>query len=115
MRVFASNTSAPRTSRSNSSGIRLRDYAFELPLVDPARLAEYVGRYESRPGSYWTVSLYRGELMIADSVVLPLTETEFYFQNWSRTFTFVRESKDAPWGIRSVGWDGNEETWPLIE
>ncbi len=87
----------------------------ETVEVDAARLAEYVGRYESRPGSYWTVELRGNELLIADSVVLPISQTEFYFQNWSKVFTFVRASEDDPWSIRNVGWDGEEETWPRVD
>ncbi len=76
--------------------------------VDPARLAGYVGEYESRPGSTMSVSVRAGELLIADSVALPLSDTRFFFQNWMRELEFV-PAESGGWGLRS-----GDDVWPCV-
>jgi len=62
--------------------------------IDADVLERYVGVYAPRPGARMEVSLRGGELLIAGSVALPVSETEFYFQNWSRTLEFAPDGED---------------------
>lgn len=78
--------------------------------VDVALLARYTGRYQSRPGSFWSVEVLAGELMIADVVALPISETEFWYQPWNARMRFERESEAAPWTLHPEG----QPAWPRV-
>lgn len=80
----------------------------ELVSVDPAVLSRYIGAYASRPGSRMRVSIRGGELLIADSVVLPLSTTRFFFQNWMKVLEFV-PAEEGSWALRN-----GEDLWPRV-
>lgn len=101
----------PRLVRGESVAGRPRPTAEVVP--DPARLYEYVGEYETRPGATLPVAVRDGRLMIADSVVVPLSDTRFYFQNWSQPLEFVRDAAGA-WTLTSTDADGTLRTWPRV-
>lgn len=69
----------------------------------PELLARYSGCYETRPGSVAYVEERAGELWIYDTVALPVSETEFWYQPWNSILTFERDSDDSPWRIRPTG------------
>jgi CubicO group peptidase (beta-lactamase class C family) len=69
----------------------------------PEFLARYAGCYETRPGSYAFVEELNGELMIHDTVALPVSETQFWYQPWNSLLTFERASAQEPWRIRPAG------------
>ena len=100
---------------------RLRNIVIQIFLVGLRRtlhasiLKRYVGSYAPRPGARMPVSIRNGELLIAHSVVLPLSQTEFYFQNWSKTLTFVPTKSNDSWRLVSTRWDGKEDSWPRID
>ena len=75
------------------------------------RLSEYVGKYSSRPGTYWKVETRGGELVIGDSVAVPLSETEFWFQGWSTKGQFVRQEGSQSWWLQM----GQNPPWPRVE
>lgn len=87
----------------------------QAAAVPVSRLREYVGAYESRRGSTLQVGLRDGHLMLADSIVIPISETEFYFQNWSKSLTFVPGDRPGTWGIRNDLGDGKSEVWPRVD
>lgn len=78
--------------------------------LDPELLHRYVGRYRSRPGSFWNVEVLDGELVISDSVALPISETEFWFQPWNSRIRFERESEDGPWSLHPEG----QAAWAFV-
>lgn len=87
----------------------------ELATVDTETLARYVGRYESRPGSYWTVEHSGGELWIMDNVALPLSQTDFYYQPLGATYSFVEDPDTGAWSMTRTEEDGSTTVWPRVE
>ena len=85
-----------------------------LVSVDLTTLRGYAGDYETRPGATLSVGVRSGQLTIADSVAPALSETEFYFQNWSRPVSFIKDPEAGEWSLRSTNWEGTVETWRKV-
>jgi CubicO group peptidase (beta-lactamase class C family) len=87
----------------------------DLAEVDPVTLDLYVGRYRSRPGSFWTVERSGGELWIMDNVALPLSRTDFYYQPLGTTYRFAEDPDTGAWSMIQTHEDGSTTGWPRVE
>lgn len=61
------------------------------PDPAPATLAALAGTYETRPGATLVVRIQAGELVFADTVLLPLGKDRFFHQAWHALVQFVRD------------------------
>ncbi len=86
-----------------------------IATVEPDRLEEYAGTYQSRPGAFMTVEVWNGELLIGNTIALPLSETAFYYQPWSNTLSFVADESSGQWRMKRTHANGDIELWPRIE
>jgi CubicO group peptidase (beta-lactamase class C family) len=62
--------------------------------TQPGRpLEQYTGSYSGRPGSSLEVETRRGELFLADSVLIPIGKDRYFHQGWWMTLRFVPDEE----------------------